>query len=363
MSLHTILTTSAEKLKGLRGIVPLAAHKTRVEEIDRLMELGNIWDDPRKAGELGKERQKLSDMISALDNWDKGVADDLEFREMLGLEVEAELLVGAEKRLKDIESFELLLLMNGEHDRCDTLLTIVSGAGGLEAKNWCQMLLRMYCRYCDSAGYTIELLDEKVSDENSSMCLDAATIRISGGDGLSYGWFRNENGIFRLIRQSPFSSTGQRHTSFAAVSVLPDIEDDIDIKINENDIECTAQTRGGPGGQNSNRIKSCVRLKYLPLDINILVSNERDFHSNKRTAMKMLKAKLYDIEVQKKNAEKNKLFDNQSVVAFSSQIRTWTLTPFQLCKDHRSEWETNQAQAVLDGDIKEMLEASLRNSI
>ena len=361
MILLALLQSSTSKYADLAKIIvpSLDEAKKRIGEIDASP--GEVWGDRSTSVSLTKERTRLVELVEKMGRWSKGITDDIEMVEAFGEEaVIGELLGAAEKRMKEMEGFEVLCLFKGENDHCAALMTITSGAGGDEAKNWCQMLLRMYLRYCANAGYTVELLDEKVSDTNSDMCLDNASIRISGGDDLAYGWFKNESGVMRLIRQSPFSSGGARHTSFAAVSVLPDIEDSIDIRIDEKDIECTAQTRSGPGGQNTNRIKSAVRLIHTPTDIRILVSSERDFHRNRATAMKMLKAKLYDLEVQKKNAEKDRLVENQSAVAFGSQIRTWTLSPFQLCKDHRNEWETSQAEKVLEGDIRGMLEAVLR---
>lgn len=361
MSLLDLLQSSTSKYADLAKIIvpSLDEAKKRIGEIDASP--GEVWGDRSTSVSLTKERTRLVELVEKMGRWSKGITDDIEMVEAFGEEaVIGELLGAAEKRMKEMEGFEVLCLFKGENDHCAALMTITSGAGGDEAKNWCQMLLRMYLRYCANAGYTVELLDEKVSDTNSDMCLDNASIRISGGDDLAYGWFKNESGVMRLIRQSPFSSGGARHTSFAAVSVLPDIEDSVSTDVVENDLEITTMRGSGSGGQSINKIESAVRIRHIPTGIVINSRAESSQHQNRRAAMKMLKAKLYDLEVQKKNAERDRLADGQSVVAFGSQIRTWTLSPFQLCKDHRSEWETSQAEKVLEGDIRGMLEASLR---
>jgi peptide chain release factor 2 len=218
----------------------------------------------------------------------------------------------------------------------------------------------MYVRFADSQGFKIEILDEKPSEEHSSICTDSVSLRIEGP--YAFGYFKSESGVHRLIRNSPFNAGDARQTSFAAVQVSPDIEDTIDIRVEEKDVEITAQTSGGPGGQNQNKVSSAIRLKHIPTGINIFVRTERDQLSNKKTAFKMLKAKLYDIELKKKQSQKDKLVAAMSDISFGHQIRTVTLTPYTLVKDHRTDFETSDAQGVLDGDIKDFMLAYLQHS-
>jgi peptide chain release factor 2 len=216
----------------------------------------------------------------------------------------------------------------------------------------------MYARWADNNGFNLEILDNKPSEEHSAICTDSITFRISGK--YAYGYLKGENGVHRLIRNSPFNSGDARHTSFAGVFVTPDIEDTIDIKINEKDLEITAQTAGGNGGQNTNKVSSAIRLRHIPTGINILVRTERDQLANKKTAFKMLKSKLYDIELKKRQVEKDKLLDQQQDAAFGSQIRTYYFNPYQLVKDHRTNFEVNNTDSVMDGNIGEFMVQYLR---
>jgi peptide chain release factor 2 len=349
MNIEQTIKELREKFDKLEKSIPQKAFSSKIEELDAKLSKSNIWDNPKLAASFLKERQTLNDLLDKIKKYNQ----EISFYEdcLISLPDDINSLSDDIKFLYDnFIEFEFKQMLNGDNDNTPAILTINSGAGGLEAANWVTMLLRMYCRYADQNGFKLEVLDMQPSEDHSSICTDSVSIRFEGN--YAYGFLKSENGVHRLIRNSPFNSGDARHTSFAAVSVLPDIEDIIDIKIEDKDIEITAQCAGGKGGQNVNKVHSACRVKHIPSGINILVRTERDFHKNKSTALKMLKAKLYQIEVDKKNKEKDKYFESMSDVSFGSQIRTYTLDPYQLVKDHRTQIEDRLADSVLDGNIK-----------
>jgi peptide chain release factor 2 len=349
-----------ESVNALEKMSSLSDLRKQIERLDAQLTAPDLWNNPKKAASLMKERKslaELSELIRQGKDDSQLYLEVLQSGETIGDQDYTQLFLLNAK----LQETLFKQMMNDPVDDTPAIISISAGAGGLESANWVTMLLRMYVRYADSQGFKVDILDQKPSEEYSSICTDSVSIRIDGA--YAYGFFKGESGVHRLIRNSPFNAADARQTSFAAIYVVPDIEDKIDIKIDEKDIEITAQAAGGPGGQNVNAVNSACRIKHFPTNTNIMVRTERDFHKNKATAIKMLKAKLYDIEMKKKQAEQDAKIDQQMNVSFGSQIRTTTLTPYSLVKDHRTGYETNNTESYLDGDVREFMLSYLQLKI
>ena len=340
------------------GIFDFDAKVERLEEVNAELEQPDVWNDPEKAQALGKERVSLEQVVDTIKNLEQGLED---VEGLLELAVEAEDEETFNEAVAELDELEQQLaklefrrMFSGEHDARDCYIDLQAGSGGTEAQDWTEMLLRMYLRWAESKGFKTELME--VSDGDVAG-LKSATIRVSGE--YAFGWLRTETGIHRLVRKSPFDSNNRRHTSFAAAFVYPEIDDDIDIEINPADLRIDVYRASGAGGQHVNKTESAVRITHMPSGIVVQCQNDRSQHKNKDQAMKQLKAKLYELELQKKNADKQAMEDNKSDIGWGSQIRSYVLDDARI-KDLRTGVENRNTQAVLDGDLDRFIEASLK---
>lgn len=342
----------------LGGIFDYDAKQERLEEVNAELEQPDIWNQPEKAQALGKERSSLELIVSTINQLTNGL-DDVEGLLELAIEAEdEETFEEAQSELNELEAqlekLEFRRMFNGEHDMSDCYIDLQAGSGGTEAQDWTEMLLRMYLRWADSKGFKTELMEASDGDVAG---IKSATVRISGE--YAFGWLRTETGIHRLVRKSPFDSNSRRHTSFSAAFVYPEVDDNIDIEINPADLRIDVYRASGAGGQHVNRTESAVRITHLPSGIVVQCQNDRSQHKNKEQCMKQLKAKLYEMELQKQNADKQALEDSKSDIGWGSQIRSYVLDDSRI-KDLRTGIENRNTQAVLDGDLDKFIEASLK---
>lgn len=340
------------------GIFDFAAKLERLEEVNAELEQPDVWNTPDKAQALGKERSALETVVNTIKKLDQGL-EDVDGLLELAIEGEDEQTFNeAVAELDDLEQhlakLEFQRMFSGQHDAADCYIDLQAGSGGTEAQDWTEMLLRMYLRWAESKGFKTELVE--VSDGDVAG-LKSASVRVSGE--YAFGWLRTETGIHRLVRKSPFDSNNRRHTSFAAAFVYPEIDDNIDIEINPADLRIDVYRASGAGGQHVNKTESAVRITHIPSSIVVQCQNGRSQHQNKDQAMKQLKAKLYEMEMMKKNAEKQAMEDNKSDIGWGSQIRSYVLDDARI-KDLRTGVENRNTQAVLDGDLDRFIEASLK---
>ncbi|MCH7372684.1 MULTISPECIES: peptide chain release factor 2 [Aeromonas] len=351
----------SERTELLRGYLDYDAKKERLEEVNAELEQPDVWNEPERAQALGKERVSLENVVSTIDTLTQGV-DDVEMLVSLAVEGEDEETFneavveadGLEAKLVDLE---FRRMFSGQHDGSDCYIDIQSGSGGTEAQDWANMVLRMYLRWGDAHGYKPELIELSDGDVAG---IKSATVKFTGE--YAFGWLRTETGVHRLVRKSPFDSGGRRHTSFCSVFVYPEIDDDIEIDINPADLRIDVYRASGAGGQHVNRTESAVRITHIPTGVVVQCQNDRSQHKNKDQCMKQLKAKLYELEIQKQNAEKQALEETKSDIGWGSQIRSYVLDDARI-KDLRTGVETRNTQSVLDGDLDKFIEASLKSGL
>ncbi len=339
-------------------IFDLEGKQAKLQELDELMAKPGFWDDAAKAAVILKERSALLSAVEEYRQQEKQL-EDLEVLLDLALEEEDEAaLRDVEAELRKMErafrDWELRLLMAGEEDQKNAIVTIHAGAGGTEAQDWAEMLLRMYLRYAENKGFKTETIDLLPGDEAG---VKSVTFSVSGP--YAYGYFKSEHGIHRLVRISPFDASGRRHTSFAAVQVLPEVDEKIEIEISDKDLRVDTFRASGPGGQHVNKTSSAVRLTHLPTGIVVTCQSERSQHRNRELAMKVLRARLYDLEKRKREEKKQEIQEAQKEIAWGSQIRSYVLQPYRLVKDHRTSHEEGNVEAVLNGDLDAFVEAYL----
>ena len=350
------ISASASARSG--GFFEYDRKKERLEEVGRELEDPSVWSNQERAQELGRERARLSADVEELDRTTKGIADAAELLDLAESEGDESAARDIERDAQGLESqvrhLELKRMFRGEMDSHSAFLDIQAGAGGTEAQDWAQMLLRMYLRWGAARGFSCEVID---SNPGEVAGVKSATIEVKGD--YAYGWLRTETGVHRLVRKSPFDSGNRRHTSFASVFVSPEIDDDIDIAINPADLKTDVYRSSGAGGQHVNKTESAVRITHIPSGIIVACQNERSQHKNRSTAMKMLKAKLYELEVNKRNAAAKVLEDSKSDVSWGNQIRSYVLDQSRI-KDLRTGVEVGNTTAVLDGALDQFMEASLK---
>ncbi|MEX0276642.1 MAG: peptide chain release factor 2 [Ruegeria sp.] len=356
--------TVAEIEKSLELLAQRMDYETaphRLEEFNARVEDPNLWDSPENAQKLMRERQMLVDAIETYESIKTDLNDNVELIELGEMEEDEEVVADAEAAISQLQERaakkELEALLDGEADGNDTFLEINSGAGGTESCDWASMLARMYVRWAEKKGYTVELQSETAGEEAG---IKSAAYKISGHN--AYGWLKSESGVHRLVRISPFDSAAKRHTSFSSVWVYPVVDDNIEIEVNPSDIRIDTYRSSGAGGQHVNTTDSAVRITHIPTGI-VVTSSEKSQHQNRDIAMKALKSRLYQQELDRRNADINAAHEAKGDAGWGNQIRSYVLQPYQMVKDLRTNHETSDTKGVLDGDLDGFMAATLAMNV
>ncbi len=344
--------------KNFGGIFDYPGKHDRLAEVVGLLEDPNVWNDAKRAQDLGRERRELEGVVLNLDKIGENLSEHQELFDLARDEGDDDTLEAVEADVGELEKavadLEFRRMFSGEMDPANCFIDIQAGSGGTEAQDWAGMLERMYVRYGERRGFKVEVLEES---EGEVAGLKSATLKFSGE--YAYGYLRTETGVHRLVRKSPFDSNARRHTSFSSVFVYPEVDDSIEIYINPADLRVDTYRASGAGGQHINKTDSAVRITHLPTNIVVQCQNDRSQHKNRAEAMSMLKARLYESELRKRQAEQQKLEDSKTDIGWGHQIRSYVLDQSRI-KDLRTNYEVGNTQGVLDGDLDPFIEASLK---
>ncbi|BCD62816.1 peptide chain release factor 2 [Nitratiruptor sp. YY08-26] len=348
-----LLKKLEQKIENIKNIIKPEIIAKRIQEIETLENSPDFWNDAKRAGEIQKEKNRLSRILEKYKEAKTAVEESKELFEMATEENDEETLAMLFEEAPSLEEkvskIEIETMLSGENDDKNAIVTIHPGAGGTESQDWASILYRMYLRWAERHGFKVEVLDYQEGDEAG---IKDVTFIIKGEN--AYGYLKTENGIHRLVRISPFDSNARRHTSFASVMVSPEVDDDIDIVIEDKDIRVDTYRASGAGGQHVNKTDSAIRITHIPTGIVVQCQNDRSQHKNRATAMKMLKSRLYELELEKKRAEQEGI--EKSDIGWGHQIRSYVLAPYQQVKDNRSGKAYSNVEAILDGDIDKIIE-------
>ncbi|MBX4180888.1 peptide chain release factor 2 [Sodalis sp. CWE] len=362
--IHQVKSRIRDLLERIFLIKKFFDYDSKIKYFNKIkiqLEQPNIWNEPKQARALSKEYSSLESTIKSIQKLTKNLKNTSDLLTLAIEEKDEETFFEVQSELNDLEiqltKLELHRMFLNKHDGADCYIDIQAGSGGIEAQDWASMLLRMYLRWAESHRFKTEIIEES---EGEIAGIKSTTIKVIGN--YAYGWLRTESGVHRLVRKSPFDSGGRRHTSFSSTFVYPEINDDVTVKISPTDLHIDVYRASGAGGQHVNRTESAVRITHLPTNIVTQCQSDRSQHKNKDQAMRQLKAKLYEFELRKKNAEKKKLEDSKSNIGWGNQIRSYVLDDSRV-KDLRTGVETRNVQSILDGDLDNFIKASLKTGL
>ncbi|MDV2582858.1 peptide chain release factor 2 [Alkalibacillus haloalkaliphilus] len=360
--IRTELNQLQKRLDNFRGSLDLDGYRNRLNELEQMMTEPNFWDDQQNAQKVINESKSLKELVQNFDHNEEAL-ENLEVSfELVKEENDEELFEDLKDQLKsvsaDLNQFELNILLSKPYDQNNAIIEIHPGAGGTESQDWAEMLLRMYKRYAERKGFKVETLDYLPGDEAG---VKSVTLLIQGHN--AYGYIKAEKGVHRLVRISPFDSSGRRHTSFASLDVMPEFNDDVEIDVKTEDLKVDTYRASGAGGQHVNTTDSAVRITHVPTNTIVTCQSERSQIKNREKAMKMLKSKLYQQEIEKQQQEMDEIRGEQKEIGWGSQIRSYVFHPYNMVKDHRTNVENGNTQAVMDGELDPFIDAYLRSKV